>query len=169
MNKDDTLKRLVIDNTTVRTCLDAVDHHLNSLSMLDFVKHHFGEDNVYDDPNVLVRRALRLRGALQVFTAHLIHLAKTDVVFMYAPTKSEGVNNSVLKIAKMEVREPDRWHDSWCRLFKEDFVFRDGHDAENVDHAVLRYLKSLNMVLFPLHPLKILSWRSCSPSQKTCS
>jgi len=157
MNKDDTLKRLVIDNTTVRTGLDAVDHHLDSLSMRDFVKHHFGEDNVYDDPNVLVRRALRLRGA------------KTDVVFMYAPTKSEGVNNSVLKIAKMEVREPDRWHDSWCRLFKKDLVFRDGHDAENVDDAVLRYLKSLNMVLFPLHPLKILSWRSCSPSQKTCS
>ena len=125
MNQCDTLEeRLVIDRTTVRACLDAVDHD-------------FGEDNGYDDPHV---------AALRVFTAYLIRLASTGVVFMYSPPKSEGVNNSVLKIAKMEVREPDRWHDSWCRLFKKDLVFRDGHDAKNVDHAVLRCLKSLGMV-----------------------
>jgi hypothetical protein len=142
MNQCDTLEeRLVIDQTTVRACLDAVDHHFGAWTTvracLDAVDHDFGEDNGYDDPHV---------AALRVFTAYLIRLASTGVVFMYSPPKSEGVNNSVLKIAKMEVREPDRWHDSWCRLFKKDLVFRDGHDAKNVDHAVLRCLKSLGMV-----------------------
>ena len=106
MNQCDTLEeRLVIDRTTVRACLDAVDHHFGAWTTvracLDAVDHDFGEDNGYDDPHV---------AALRVFTAYLIRLASTGVVFMYSPPKSEG------------------------------------HDAKNVDHAVLRCLKSLGMV-----------------------
>ena len=82
---------------------------------------------------------------LIAFLVNLFYLENQRVLVFVDELQNNESENHVLNFSSIEVLNSQEWYCSWFRVFKYECAFEGTTDAENIDHAVLGYLKSLGM------------------------